>query len=391
MTAPRNSCKPSTGGKTLHGFRILLPLVFASIHLGLPGAWAQNDPPAEVTVPDAALRAVLEDRLGLVEGAPITAAALAALTKLEARDLGIVDLTGLEYATGLTLLDVGPGAVTRDPWTNSNDVSDLSPLSGLTALTWLDLAGNSVEDVTPLSGLTRLAVLIVEVNKIQDMRSLSGLTKLRELYMGYNLVPTWELADWLPPWQQRVDVYLDFSGSDLWPTLDGPLNRLVMSYKEALRWGRTTHEVVVDPSRCFRRFPTSDDWDPSKPDFFIWDPSKPPHSASVRIKNLLDREESSIDRVVAFLEGYCIIVRDFFISRVPSGEQGWNTVYACVPVPLLVPLSDLPSVARVRMPPGSFPASSTGSESSDASAGGQEGCGSDLPGTGVEVSSWGAI
>ncbi len=356
----------------------------------LPAALAQDNPsPDVVTVPDAALRTVLEDRLGLAEGAPITAAALAELTKLEARDLGIVDLTGLEHATGLTLLDVGPGAVTRDPWTNSNDVSDLSPLSGLTALTWLDLAGNSVEDVTPLSGLTRLAVLIVEVNKIQDMRSLSGLTKLRELYMGYNLIPTLELADWLPPWQQRADVYLDFSGSDLWPTLDGPLNGLVRSYKEALRWGRTTDKV--GPSRCFSRFPTSEDWDPSKPNFYVWDPSKPPHRVPVRI-TLVDREESSIDRVVGFLADHCVIVGDSSISRVPSGEQGWNRVYACVHIPLLVPLSELPSVARVRRPTqGDFPQTSTGSENGDSGVGGQDGCGSDLPGTGVEGSSWGAI
>ncbi|MCY3735780.1 MAG: hypothetical protein OXG13_05230, partial [Gemmatimonadaceae bacterium] len=222
---------------------------------------------------------------------------------------------------------------------------------------------------------------------IQDMRSLSGLTKLRELYMGYNLIPTLELADWLPPWQQRVDVYLDFSGSDLWPTLDGPLNGLVRSYKEALRWGRTTDKV--GPSRCFSRFPTSEDWDPSKPNFYVWDPSKPPHRVPVRI-TLVDREESSIDRVVGFLADHCVIVGDSSISRVPSGEQGWNRVYACVHIPLLVPLSELPSVVRVKRPPRSFPAS-TGGESGDSNAGGQEGCGSDLPGTGVEVSSWGAI
>ena len=169
------------------------------------------------------------------------------------------------------------------------------------------------------------------------------------------------------------------------------MNRRVRSYKEALRWGRTTDEVVVDPSRCFTRFPPSDDWDPSKPDFYAWDPSKPPHSVPVRIF-LLDREESSIDRVVGFLSDHCIILGDYNIYRVPSGEQGWNLIYACVPVPLLVPLSEVPSVGRVRRPPsGDFPQTSTGSESGDSGAGGQDGCGSDLPGTGVEGSSWGAI
>ena len=77
-----------------------------------------------MTVPDAALRAVLEDSLGLSSGDPIPAASLAKLTVLEARDAGIVDLTGLEHATGLTRLDLGSAQ-----WRNSNGVSDLSPLS----------------------------------------------------------------------------------------------------------------------------------------------------------------------------------------------------------------------------------------------------------------------
>ena len=332
---------------------------------------------------------MLQDRLGLASGDPIPAAALAELTALEARDLGIVDLTGLEYATGLTFLDLGPGAATRDPWENTNAVSDLSPLSGLTALNWLDLAGNSVEDVTPLAGLTRLGGLNVEVNRILDMRSLSSLTKLRELYMAYNLIPSSELGNWLPrmEWPGAV-IYPLFSGSALWPTLDGPLNRIVMSYKEALRWGRTTDRV--DPSRCFSRLPISDDWDASKPNFYAWDLSKPPHSVPVRI-GLLDREESSIDRVVRFLEDHCIT--RVYIFRRSSEDADWvsNTVWACVPIPLLVPLSEVPSVARVRKPLEAVPQTSTGSEGGVSGVGGQEGCGSDLPGTGVERSSWGAI
>ena len=68
---------------------------------------AQTDPPAVVTVPDAALREVLEDSLGLSSGDPITEAALAKLTVLEAPHKGIVNLTGLEYATGLRRLGEG--------------------------------------------------------------------------------------------------------------------------------------------------------------------------------------------------------------------------------------------------------------------------------------------
>ena len=75
-----------------------------------------------------------------------------------------------------------------DPWANTNAVSDLSPLSGLTALTYLDLAGNSVVDVTPLAGLTGLRWLNLEVNFISDFSSLRRGLKLRDVYIAYNPV-----------------------------------------------------------------------------------------------------------------------------------------------------------------------------------------------------------
>ena len=127
--------------------RILLLMVGLTL-MDLPPSWAQT-----VTVPDAALRAVLEDSLGLASGDPITASELATLTVLEAPDAGIDDLSGLEYATGLTRLDLGSEA-TQEPWDNSNDISDVTPLSALTRLAWLRLSGNSVVNVSPLSDWT---------------------------------------------------------------------------------------------------------------------------------------------------------------------------------------------------------------------------------------------
>ena len=72
------------------GIRSCLALGLISMCSGLPAAWAQDDSPSEVTVPDAALRAVVEDSLGLAAGEPILATEL---TELEARDAGILDLT----------------------------------------------------------------------------------------------------------------------------------------------------------------------------------------------------------------------------------------------------------------------------------------------------------
>ena len=67
-----------------------------TILTALPAGWAQTDPPAAVTVPDAAPRAVLEDSLGLAAGEPILAAELA---ELEARDARLDRLAEAHEAT----------------------------------------------------------------------------------------------------------------------------------------------------------------------------------------------------------------------------------------------------------------------------------------------------
>ena len=71
-----------------------------------------------VSIPDMNLRAVIEDSLGKARGAPISRDEMATLTRLDARDANISDLTGLEFATGLTYLNL-----------NLNLISDVSVLS----------------------------------------------------------------------------------------------------------------------------------------------------------------------------------------------------------------------------------------------------------------------
>ncbi len=114
---------------------------------GLPAGWAQDDPPAEVTVPDAALRAVLEDSLGLSAGAPIPAAELAKLAVLETPNLGIVGeaLAGL---TNLTPLYLAFNPLTRE---------DGEVLSGLTGLTVHGIPGPPLRYPRLGSRLSQLA------------------------------------------------------------------------------------------------------------------------------------------------------------------------------------------------------------------------------------------
>jgi internalin A len=69
-----------------------------------------------------------------------------------------------------------------------NQITDLTPLSGLTNLTNLSLIGNQIADITPLSALTNLRVLGLADNQITNITPLSGLTNLTKLYLSNNQI-----------------------------------------------------------------------------------------------------------------------------------------------------------------------------------------------------------
>ena len=165
----------------MRNIRLFLALGLTLV--GLPTGWAQDNSPEVVVVPDATLRAVLEDRLGLAEGAPILATELAELTELEA-EVNIADLTGLEFATGLSRLRLG----VEFPHSRENAITDLSPVSGLTSLTWLSLSTNEITDVAPLRTLTGLMELRLSHNQITDLSPLASLTALRVLHLSGNRI-----------------------------------------------------------------------------------------------------------------------------------------------------------------------------------------------------------
>ena len=174
-----------------------------------------------VDIPDSNLRAAVEKTLGKASGAAITASEMATLTRLEARNANIGDLTGLEGAINLTRLDLGDNAL-RDisalagltkltelslDFNNIRDISvlaglpnlidlalgynaitDHSILSDLTKLTQLDLRGTNTSDVSVLSGLTKLERLFIDSNDISDLSSLAGLTKLEAIGLNFNSI-----------------------------------------------------------------------------------------------------------------------------------------------------------------------------------------------------------
>ena len=71
-------------------------------------------------------------------------------------------------------------------WSNSNSVSDLSPLAGLIHLESLDLWKNSVSDISALAGLTNLTHLGLVGNDISDISAVVGLINLESLSLDGN-------------------------------------------------------------------------------------------------------------------------------------------------------------------------------------------------------------
>ena len=126
-------------------------------------------------LPDANLRRAVEEALGKSPGATITKAELATLRGLNAVNYGIIDLTGLEFATNLTWL-----------YLSYNTITDLSPLAGLVNLTTLYLRSNAITDLTPLAGLVNLTILSLRSNEIMDLTPLADLTNLMELDLSGN-------------------------------------------------------------------------------------------------------------------------------------------------------------------------------------------------------------
>ncbi|MEQ8995398.1 MAG: AAA-like domain-containing protein [Coleofasciculus sp. B1-GNL1-01] len=80
----------------------------------------------------------------------------------------------------------------------SNQIKDVSPLSGLTNLRSLDLSVNIIKDVSPLSGLTNLTELFLNDNQIKDVSSLSKLINLESLLLSGNPIPQ-QICPVIPP------------------------------------------------------------------------------------------------------------------------------------------------------------------------------------------------
>ena len=139
-----------------------------------PSVETQPDvvPGRHVHVPDPILRTMIAEELGKSSNAPITVEELARVRRLLSHDRRVYDLTGLQFATSLIRLEL-----------DNSRVSDLSPLTGLTNLDFVEVHGD-LSDLSPLAGSINLRRLDIAGTNISDLSTLEGLTNLKELVIA---------------------------------------------------------------------------------------------------------------------------------------------------------------------------------------------------------------
>lgn len=130
-----------------------------------------------VNIPDPGLRKAIRDELYIPEGREITEADMSRPRRLSADGYGINDLTGLEKAVNLQVLDL-----------TNNNINNISPITNISGLFMLNLDNNQIEDITGIENLTGLAYLDLDNNQIQDLREVENLNGLKWLNLANNQI-----------------------------------------------------------------------------------------------------------------------------------------------------------------------------------------------------------
>ncbi|HPS81242.1 MAG TPA: leucine-rich repeat domain-containing protein, partial [Candidatus Limiplasma sp.] len=149
-----------------------------------------------------------------------------AVTELTLASTKCDDISFLAEFKGLTILDLANDPSVKN--TNDNQITDLSPLQGLTNLKQLFLTRNEISDLTPLQGLTSLMTLHFGGNQVRDLTAIKALTEIQSLHIWGN-----EISD-LSPLQEMKnlkELYIfDNPIQDITPLLN-------VKKLEELAWG----------------------------------------------------------------------------------------------------------------------------------------------------------
>jgi len=152
----------------------------------------------EVTFTDPALDTVIRQILNKPSG-DILYSELLTITEIGASNHGILSLSGLEHCDNLVFLHA-----------TDNQITDLSPIGGLTKLWALDVIGNQITDVSGIASVISLGQLVLGQNMISDISSLDNLTNLTVLRLHYN-----DIVD-IGALQYMTELHwVDLSGNDI--------------------------------------------------------------------------------------------------------------------------------------------------------------------------------
>ncbi|MCW2287064.1 leucine-rich repeat domain-containing protein [Leucobacter luti] len=241
-----------------------------------------------VNMPDAALRSAVIAQVG--GGSTLTRGALRKLQVLRSPNTGIADLTGLEYASQLDLVDLSRNNITSlEPLRglsairhlnvsstlitdisavstmseitylqcNWTDVADIEPLRDKTQLWRIELAGTQVSNLDPVRDLVNMIDLYLEATPVSDISPLRGLVGLYTLS-----APDTEISDLRPvaglPRLQIVNVngarVSDLSMLDTWPNLQqvGFQNQRVTGFPVVSSRTESTYRTTRAATAPFR-------------------------------------------------------------------------------------------------------------------------------------------
>lgn len=236
--------------------RALWTLIILSITCGTASA-------QDSWMPDPNLQFAVREELGLGTNDPFTRDDLLKLHRLDPYKYGVKSLKGLEHAKNLTWFSFA-----------GNDVTDLSPLAGLTQLELLyGWSNKQLVDISPLAELTQLRVLNLGACHIQDISVLANLTQLEELTLYHN-----EIADIRPLENLTELTFLRINSNyitDITPLEN--LNQLEtlwihhnfitdVSFLQSVPFEVRYDEICEIPGLPIRERIASQ----SKPSFFLW-------------------------------------------------------------------------------------------------------------------------
>ncbi|WP_099222977.1 immunoglobulin-like domain-containing protein [Listeria costaricensis] len=166
--------------------------------------WPIDGQAADSLVPDATLRACINEKLGYDKNSDHqpTKEELASMTgELSCSDSGVTSLEGLQYATNLDELaiensDLSNVSLTpisnlknlKKLYLNNDNLSDISAISGLVNLNQLYIVGNHITDLSPIQNMKELTNLDAINNDIEDISVLEDLPNIHAVYLLDNHV-----------------------------------------------------------------------------------------------------------------------------------------------------------------------------------------------------------